>query len=374
MRNDTTRHDTTTNIITRTFGPALLGLGLLLAAAGCDETPADTADAAADAQQTDRTRDFERPDALDDLGIGRDVVLPDDSGDAEMIPAELGGRSIDEIAGLDPFQAERGPEVTAYRVGNAHIEIEQLMAAAEMDARPIELSDDGPLYARDGDRHAFEFNDGSGLVFDEDYTRCPVDGPRGCSTALQLQDARVWTAAGATLDEMDAMEHGPMTLREGLIFVERVEATTPAPVHRKVALYRQRIQERPTWGNGCLVAVAVDRDTNVVGIAHAVRDLEPEASGEALAPRRALMNWYDRIEAGEEFSVAPTDIEVEAVDVHSFKLGYHVPGIDADSRTVEPVYRIEATVFGSPADGIRDHAEVVFYEPALAGRKAPGLR
>ncbi len=268
-----------------------------------------------------------------------------------------------------PFQ----PTLTAYRIGGscAPIPLKTMMDTFNTHGTPEELaSEPGLLHVAERGRHVLYHADGAGEFFDTRYLE--PDAP-----AIQpLPDPVLFGAAEEVLDELGALDAGPVTVkRKGIQEIHRDAGGTAAGqllLTHQVAVFEQRIDKRKGFGPGARIEVVFPGDDFPVVFTHGIRCLNEDETAVALPVGLALRSFRNRVERGVLWDLLGEQLDdPTGIEVRRIRLGYYVPRIGEAAEVVDPVYEIvgEAKGLDEVGDPVID--EFIWYEPAIPGRGLP---
>lgn len=237
----------------------------------------------------------------------------------------------------------------------------------EVEQRP------GQKHAQEGDRHVYAHADGT-FVFHE-AERVASEDPM---TPLPVDELY---AIGQELIGRFGLDEVPrVSLHQGRTGEHTMELYGPdgsledAWIAHQAVHFEQRIDGAATFGPGAEVEIVVADAGEVVAFSHAIRALEPIDAQTALGPGEAIVRFMDRAVKTHRWNLYRVFVgSPHQLDVTDVTLGYYIPEAGHETDTIEPVYRITARMYGIDTDGTALDGEVLWYEPAIAGRSLTAL-
>ncbi len=329
------------------IGAGLLGVGVLLVGlAGCVESAGELGET----------------ESAFEIGLSPDLALDTMEFEVTIAP---------ELESVRPVLAP--PKVTAYQVALscAPIDLKSMMVQFNTYGTPEELAHSpGVMHVTQRGRHLFHYPDGAGEFVDLRFMGDDA------AHIHPMPHAALLHAAEEMLDDMDALDVGPVTLARKGVYGRYREAGGSAGDHalltHQVAVLEQRIDGRKAFGPGARVEVVFPGDDFAAEFSHGIRCLAADEIGVAQPPGDALRSFVNRVERGELWDLLGQQLDdVETLSLKRVRLGYYVPRIGEPATVVDPVYEITgmAKGWGAGTEPIVD--EFLWYEPAIAGRPLP---
>jgi hypothetical protein len=287
-----------------------------------------------------------------------------EAGSAELAVAE-GALEIEPA----PFQ----PTVTAYSVGGscAPVSLKTMMNTFNTHGTPEELANKpGVLHVAERGRHLLYHPDGAGEFFDTRYLE--PDAP-----AIQpMPDEVLFTAAEELLDEIGALDAGPVTVaRKGIQEWHRDAGGTAEGqmlLTHQLAVFEQRVDKRKAFGPGARIEVVFPGDDFPAAFAHGVRCLSVDETAVALPVGLAIRSFRNRVARGHLWDLYGEQLaDPDTVVIQRIRLGHYIPRLGELAEFVDPVYEITGEAKGLDGAGEPVVDEFIWYEPAIGGRGLP---
>jgi len=245
------------------------------------------------------------------------------------------------------------------------IEVLQDVFDVHGDVNPA-LAPRGAKHCSKGDRHVLFAPDGPG-----EYTDTTRNHKR--TQVTRVDHDILWDTSAALLKELDASDTTaliqvvPERILEEPCKADACDPFCMGSVGRQTVEYGLTIEGLETFGPGATVYIRFAGDDQVVGFSHAIRGLAPIRRERTLSPARAIRNWLERIDLGNQWTLEGDDEQrPERLEVYSIQLGYVVPEFGDHQGVVAPVYEIRARAFNMEDSTNPTVTAVTWYEPAVA--------
>lgn len=219
---------------------------------------------------------------------------------------------------------------------------------------------------RDGSLSAFAWEQGGAMFMDLSVLKS--------QTPIRARsENELYVAADSLLDELGLYSVPGIELVAGHANWATLQITdAQGRVHSSVithekASFQQVIDGLPGFG-GAEVDVVYGRNGQVAMVQHAVRALEEVGTAKIMAPEQAVANLGLRADSGAPYNLFLIAMgSVGHVEVTSVELGYYVPDVAQVFDLYEPVWEIRGVVHGESVRGEPMEADLLWYEPAVAG-------
>ena len=224
----------------------------------------------------------------------------------------------------------------------------------------------------DGERHAYVYDLGGVAVHDleamlSDAPMTPRSDEEVLEDAAALLGALGLDAVGPAA--LDAGRVGARTLARSDAEGELLESRTT----HQGAFFEQVIGGYPGFGGGAGVEVIFDGEGAVAALSAPMRALDEAGEAALIGPGDAVASYAARVESTGRVSLAKVAIPgLNEVEITGITLGYLVPDLGSTVTAVEPVYQLTGVIRGVD-EGETVEGELVWYEPAAAGRALPDL-
>ena len=256
------------------------------------------------------------------------------------------------------------------------LDVEALAPAFALAGTTEYLGDPaGPFtHHADGADHAFVFQRG-GAVFH-------ATSILGSETKITKRtNSQVWNSAVGLLNTLGINGYGDVytasrgSIGKAEVTVHNPDGTTTGPdITHQVATYVLKLNNRTTFGAGGEIQVVYGRNGRLAAFQHGLRNLADGGLQTCDTPSVALDRFLDRADLDNRYNVLKNGLAaVDHADLTAVTLGYYMPDATTWTDTLEPVYEIKGTLFGTDDLGNPQSVDLLWYEPAIADGAIPSL-